>query len=121
MKVGIDRDEKFPFYTITDYRNRWALISDVPLSQLRRWKRVMKEFESVQAEMAKAYTMTEFRNLYYFDPKRIDLNVLRKEAVRKSSDDRFGTPGPVVIHYHGAGEDCTGLIHETYEEGAKVE
>lgn len=63
-------------------------------------------------------TRVTMRHKYYYDPKKIDLSVLRKEAVQQSKDRRFTpNPAPVVIHWHGHGEACTGKFHESYVNG----
>lgn len=60
------------------------------------------------------------RHKYYYDPKQIDLSVLRAEATKQSNDQRFGSPTPVVIHWHDAGDECAGKQHEQYVEGEEV-
>jgi len=59
--------------------------------------------------------------MYYYNPKKIDLTVLRRDAVRLSSDTRFTSPAPVVtIHHHGRDDNCAGKTHETFQNGNKV-
>jgi hypothetical protein len=60
------------------------------------------------------------RNLYYGDPKLLDLEVMRRNAIEHSSDKRFGSPAPVVLHHHKHGVDCSGHKHERFENGTST-
>jgi hypothetical protein len=59
------------------------------------------------------------RNLYYFDPVRIDLSKLRAEAQSRRDGDYRTSPEETVIHFHGSDSECTNYMHERYTPGAE--
>lgn len=60
------------------------------------------------------------RNKYCYDESIIDANVLRKEAVAQSKDERFGKAAMVIIHFHRADGSCEGKQHEYYQDGKEL-
>ena len=54
VKVQISEDSAYPFYKITDIENPQRAI-EIPDHVLKRWERVMEEFEEVQREMLEYY------------------------------------------------------------------
>lgn len=61
------------------------------------------------------------RNLYYFNPKVVDIGVMRKNAQDLSRGDSRNKPVQVTIHFHKLGEPCHPLDgnHEVYEPKEK--
>jgi hypothetical protein len=60
-------------------------------------------------------------NMFY-DPARLDLEVIKKQALERSSDRRFTNNPPVVlIHFHRHGESCDNKQHIKYVEGRQEE
>ena len=57
------------------------------------------------------------RNVYYYDPKVIDLSKLREEAQDYATRGGW-SKGPkmgTTIHYHRASDECTMYKHEEIE------
>ena len=57
------------------------------------------------------------RNVYYFDPKVIDLSKLREEAQDYATRGGW-SKGPkmdTTIHYHNVNDECTMYKHEEIE------
>ena len=55
MRIGIDKDELYPFYAKSVSRSMLDVTFDVPVETLERWKQVMSDFYDVQAEMEAYY------------------------------------------------------------------
>lgn len=55
VTIRIGEDERYPYYSVEDLRLTYAGPRvAVHYEKLRRWERVMQEFEEVQEEMAAA-------------------------------------------------------------------
>lgn len=70
-----------------------------------------------------SYTHDNKKNidLFYYDPKVIDLSRLRQDAETRSKGDVRHAGKPATIHYHKFGERCFGHDHENYLDGKRVE
>lgn len=64
--------------------------------------------------------MRTARNIYFYDPSKLDLEKLRADAIRSSSDTRFVSEPPVVvIHHHSVRDLCGAKEHELYVNGER--
>lgn len=54
-------------------------------------------------------------NLFYYDPKRIDLSKLRAQATLICVGDSRNGPEDAIIHFHDHDDPCTGIRHERYK------
>jgi len=54
VRVQISEDSAYPFYKLTEIENSQKAI-EIPDHILKRWERVMEEFEAVQQEMLEYY------------------------------------------------------------------
>jgi hypothetical protein len=52
--------------------------------------------------------------VYYGDPKTLDLGKMREEAERRSRGDAYKKPESTQIHHHKLGEPCKGHDHEQW-------
>lgn len=62
------------------------------------------------------------RHMYYFDEKVIDLDVLRKEALKVSTDNdpwQPHKPEDVTIHWHSSHDSCQNKKHEEFPAQTK--
>lgn len=61
--------------------------------------------------------MATTRNLFYYDPKIIDLDKLREEATLAAVGRFYLHPDPedAIIHFHDSEEPCKGKKHEKYK------
>lgn len=59
----------------------------------------------------------KFRHMYFFDPKKVDLDKLRADAHRLTTvRDRFNPELPeVTIHHHDREDSCVGKTHEVFK------
>jgi len=55
------------------------------------------------------------RNLFYSDPKSLDLQKIRDEAEKRKEGDIRNTPVGTIIHFHKRGEACNMYKHEEFE------
>lgn len=53
-------------------------------------------------------------DMYYNNPRAIDLAKMREDAARAARGDYREAPRPATIHFHGAGDPCDGNEHEEY-------
>jgi hypothetical protein len=55
MKIQIDEDERYPFYSVTPLDNPHEPEIEVPEADLARWEAAMVAFDAAQAEMAQLH------------------------------------------------------------------
>lgn len=60
--------------------------------------------------------MTLHTHMYYYDPKVLDIEVMRREALQASiKNDEWDKPKDVTIHYHKRGDRCENKKHEDWK------
>jgi hypothetical protein len=51
MKIRISEDEDYPVFRLWEAIDCSATVVEVPAETVKRWKKVLKEYEEVQEEM----------------------------------------------------------------------
>jgi hypothetical protein len=59
MKVKLDEDEYWPFYSIVASKSSYALAVSIRKSTLGRYRRIFREFHQMQKQLKKLYQDVE--------------------------------------------------------------
>ena len=53
MKIVITKDERWPDYSIEDYRNGndYGKVLDIPDEKIQKWNKIVQDYNLLQAEL----------------------------------------------------------------------